>query len=50
MDGVRAGRWRILVGDDAVALDRALRAEPEGAYEERFMQALQAEGHMQLIG
>lgn len=50
LDGVRAGRWRILVGDDAVALDRAVRAEPEAAYEERFMQALQAEGHMQLIG
>jgi NAD(P)-dependent dehydrogenase (short-subunit alcohol dehydrogenase family) len=50
LDGVRAGRWRILVGDDALALDRAVRSDPEAAYEERFMQALQAEGHMQLIG
>ncbi|MCC6847401.1 MAG: SDR family NAD(P)-dependent oxidoreductase [Deltaproteobacteria bacterium] len=50
LDGVRAGAWRILVGDDAVALDRAVRADPSLAYEERFMQALQAEGHMQLIG
>jgi NAD(P)-dependent dehydrogenase (short-subunit alcohol dehydrogenase family) len=50
LDGVRAGEWRILVGDDAVAIDRAVRAEPAIAYEERFMQALQAEGHMQLIG
>jgi NAD(P)-dependent dehydrogenase (short-subunit alcohol dehydrogenase family) len=33
LDGVRAGRWRILVGDDAVELDRAVRAEPERAYD-----------------
>jgi NAD(P)-dependent dehydrogenase (short-subunit alcohol dehydrogenase family) len=35
LDGVRAGRWRILVGDDAQALDKAVRADPEGAYGER---------------
>ena len=34
LDGVRAGKWRILVGDDAVALDEAVRADPEGAYGE----------------
>src|SRR5918995_6522788 len=28
LDSVKAGRWRILVGDDAVALDRAVRADP----------------------
>jgi len=50
LDGVRAGRWRILVGDDAHALDRHVRADPESAYEESFMQALQAEGHMQFVG
>lgn len=50
LDGVRAEQWRILVGDDALALDRAVRADPEHAYGETFMQALQAEGHMQLIG
>jgi NAD(P)-dependent dehydrogenase (short-subunit alcohol dehydrogenase family) len=33
LDGVRAGRWRILVGDDAVDLDRRVRAEPERAYD-----------------
>lgn len=32
LDGVRADRWRILVGDDALALDAAVRADPEGAY------------------
>jgi NAD(P)-dependent dehydrogenase (short-subunit alcohol dehydrogenase family) len=34
LDGVRAGKWRILVGDDAHALDEAVRADPEGAYGE----------------
>jgi hypothetical protein len=31
---VRAGKWRILVGDDALALDEAVRADPENAYGE----------------
>ena len=35
LDGVRAGKWRILVGDDAQALDETVRADPEGAYGER---------------
>jgi NAD(P)-dependent dehydrogenase (short-subunit alcohol dehydrogenase family) len=33
LDGVRAGKWRILVGDDARALDEAVRAAPEKAYD-----------------
>ncbi|MCA6285074.1 SDR family NAD(P)-dependent oxidoreductase [Phenylobacterium sp.] len=33
LDGVREARWRILVGPDAVALDKAVRARPEDAYE-----------------
>jgi hypothetical protein len=32
LDGVRAGKWRILVGDDAQRLDEMVRANPEGAY------------------
>jgi NAD(P)-dependent dehydrogenase (short-subunit alcohol dehydrogenase family) len=32
LDGVRADRWRILVGDDAHALDQSVRADPENAY------------------
>ena len=32
LDGVRRGAWRILVGDDAHALDQAVRADPEAAY------------------
>jgi NAD(P)-dependent dehydrogenase (short-subunit alcohol dehydrogenase family) len=33
LDGVRAGAWRILVGDDAHGVDRAVRAYPEAAYD-----------------
>jgi NAD(P)-dependent dehydrogenase (short-subunit alcohol dehydrogenase family) len=33
LDGVRAGNWRILVGDDAIGVDRAVRARPEDAYD-----------------
>jgi NAD(P)-dependent dehydrogenase (short-subunit alcohol dehydrogenase family) len=33
LDGVRAGRWRILVGEDAHELDRRVRADPEHAYD-----------------
>ena len=36
LDGVRAGRWRILVGDDAHRLDEMVRADPERAYEDDF--------------
>jgi NAD(P)-dependent dehydrogenase (short-subunit alcohol dehydrogenase family) len=34
LDGVRAGRWRILVGDDAHRLDELVRAQPETVYGE----------------
>ena len=33
LQGVRDERWRILVGDDAHALDAAVRANPEAAYD-----------------
>ena len=36
LDGVRAGRWRILVGDDAHRLDAMVREAPEDAYEPPF--------------
>ncbi len=32
LDGVRNDEWRILVGDDAHALDDAVRADPLGVY------------------
>ena len=36
LDGVKAERWRILVGDDAVVLDAKVRGAPEEAYEAQF--------------
>jgi len=33
LDGVRSGRWRILIGADADGLDRFVRAHPEDAYD-----------------
>lgn len=48
LDGVRAGTWRILVGDDAHVLDRNVRATPEEAYELAFMQRQVSEGGMAL--
>jgi NAD(P)-dependent dehydrogenase (short-subunit alcohol dehydrogenase family) len=38
LDGVRAERWRILVGDDAHGMDARVRANPEQAYEPQFFQ------------
>ena len=48
LDGVRKGTWRILVGEDAKALDRLVRAAPERAYEPGFMEELRAKGHLDL--
>ena len=36
LDGVKAERWRILVGEDAIVLDRNIRKDPERAYEPDF--------------
>lgn len=33
LDGVRSGRWRILVGEDAERIDALVRAKPEAAYD-----------------
>ncbi|HEX6392848.1 MAG TPA: SDR family oxidoreductase [Acidimicrobiales bacterium] len=35
LDGVREGKWRILVGEDAHRLDESVRADPEGAYDHK---------------
>jgi NAD(P)-dependent dehydrogenase (short-subunit alcohol dehydrogenase family) len=42
LDGVRTGRWRILVGKDARALDQELRANPELAYDGRIGDRIKA--------
>jgi NAD(P)-dependent dehydrogenase (short-subunit alcohol dehydrogenase family) len=39
LDGVKAERWRILVGDDAHWLDAKVRAAPEEAYTSEFHRA-----------
>lgn len=44
LDGVRSNTWRILVGEDARALDRMVRTAPEDAYEPDFMTRLRAKG------
>jgi hypothetical protein len=38
LEGVKADKWRILVGDDAHHLDRIVRHAPEEAYEADFFQ------------
>jgi NAD(P)-dependent dehydrogenase (short-subunit alcohol dehydrogenase family) len=40
LDGVKAERWRILVGDDAYWLDQAVRRDPENAYEPELHEQL----------
>ncbi len=39
LDAVRAGHWRVLVGDDAQRLDAMVRATPEAAYTPAFAAA-----------
>lgn len=50
LDGVKAERWRILVGDDAHKLDEWVRRDPEAAYEPKFYQDFAAEVGWRLGG
>jgi hypothetical protein len=43
LDGVKASRWRILVGKDAERIDEMIREAPESAYEGAFYQKVQAQ-------
>jgi NAD(P)-dependent dehydrogenase (short-subunit alcohol dehydrogenase family) len=43
LDGVKAERWRILVGDDAHRLDERVRQTPEEAYTPEFYQSYRDE-------
>ena len=43
LDGVKAERWRILVGDDAHKLDERVRQAPEQAYTPEFYQSFAKE-------
>ncbi|MFM7403060.1 MAG: SDR family NAD(P)-dependent oxidoreductase [Erythrobacter sp.] len=49
LDGVRAGKWRILVGKDAEFLDQCVRADPEAAYTPQFTEKLKAAGHLGVL-
>ena len=42
LNGVKAGEWRILVGDDAIEIDRRVRATPEKAYDIDFFEDMAA--------
>jgi NAD(P)-dependent dehydrogenase (short-subunit alcohol dehydrogenase family) len=44
LDGVKAGRWRLLVGADAERLDTMVRADPEAAYTPEFAAQWRAGG------
>ncbi len=46
LDGVKAGKWRILVGEDAHRLDERVRANPEAAYEPEFAMAMAEDGEL----
>ncbi|MFK4382527.1 NAD(P)-dependent dehydrogenase (short-subunit alcohol dehydrogenase family) [Bradyrhizobium sp. USDA 223] len=43
LDGVKAERWRILVGEDAERLDERVRATPEQAYDRAFYESFTQE-------
>jgi NAD(P)-dependent dehydrogenase (short-subunit alcohol dehydrogenase family) len=43
LDGVKADRWRILVGEDAQKMDALVRADPEAAYTPEFFTHLAGE-------
>jgi len=40
LDGVKADRWRILVGDDAHKMDEMVRERPEKAYTAEFFETM----------
>jgi NAD(P)-dependent dehydrogenase (short-subunit alcohol dehydrogenase family) len=50
LNGVRSDRWRIIVGEDAEALDQMVRESPEIAYEQSFMAQLLEKGHFDSTG
>ena len=43
LEGGKAGKWRILVGEDARKLDERVRQTPERAYEAEFYQSFAEE-------
>ena len=49
LDGVRAERWRILIGDDARVVDQLVREDPENVYEPAFIQRLADQGQLEQL-
>jgi NAD(P)-dependent dehydrogenase (short-subunit alcohol dehydrogenase family) len=47
LDGVKAEKWRILIGKDAEMMDKIVREAPEEAYEQTFLDRLRQSGHWQ---
>jgi NAD(P)-dependent dehydrogenase (short-subunit alcohol dehydrogenase family) len=43
LEGVKANRWRILVGDDAHRIDQLVRQSPERAYDTDFFESFAGE-------
>jgi len=50
LDGVKAERWRVLVGADAHTMDEFVRKEPENAYEADFFTRMTAANGWRLGG
>jgi NAD(P)-dependent dehydrogenase (short-subunit alcohol dehydrogenase family) len=50
LDGVKAERWRILVGEDAQRMDQLVRNDPEAAYTPQFFGVLAKEVGWKLGG
>jgi hypothetical protein len=50
LDGVKADRWRILVGEDAQKMDALVRRDPEAAYTPAFFDVLAKEVGWRLGG
>ncbi|HVB16123.1 MAG TPA: SDR family NAD(P)-dependent oxidoreductase, partial [Stellaceae bacterium] len=48
LDGVKADRWRILVGEDAHKIDELVRRSPERAYDADFFEAFAKEAGWRL--
>ena len=44
LDAVRAGRWRILIGEDAHVLDQMVRDRPDEVYTEEFLVDMAEQG------
>jgi hypothetical protein len=50
LEGVKAERWRILVGQDAQRMDELVRKDPEAAYTPEFFSVLAEEVGWKLGG